>query len=359
MQSQKVEFSPLPVAIVSNDSNTYVNPNNFTEIATDNYTQPYMDAVIRSFYLFPKAFYNTSKYPYAMEFARQQLLYSEVKCIIVIPVDFTEMLVNGLPGIIECIPDSSRITDIQSNLNAVYDSINIFTNQNNLTPQIKLTTSFTPINIPSKFDSISPFSIPEGYNEGFSSTLIIVIPLMVYGIANVLTILIVVKEKPIARLLLTPVKRREILSAKYLTYSSILFVQELGIILASVLGGLFIRGSILNLFIAVYTLAYSGLSVGTFISSVSKTKTEANQLFLASFVIIILLSGSFVPIENMPVYLQAISYILPLSHGGPIISSILTKGASVFGFHFYMLLGVSLVLNILTFIAFYKRRYEV
>ncbi|TXT60420.1 MAG: membrane protein of unknown function [Promethearchaeota archaeon] len=346
MESQKIEFSPLPVAIVSNDSNSYVNPNNFTNLAIDNYTKPYINAVVKSFYLFPKAIYNASKFPYSMELARRQLLNAEIKCIIVIPVDFTEMLANGLPGLIECVPDSSRITDIQKNLNAVYDSIKIFTNENNLTPQIRL-APFTP------------FSIPEDYDEDFSSTLVLVIPLMVYGIANVLTILIIVKEKPIARLLLTPVKRSEILLAKYLTFSAILFVQELGIILAAVFGGLFIRGTIINLFIAVYTLAYSGLSVGIFISAASKTKTEANQLFLASFVVIILLSGSFVPIENMPIYLQAISYVLPLSHGGPMISAILSKGASVFGFHFYMLLAVSLVLNILTFIVFLRRRYEV
>jgi ABC-2 type transport system permease protein len=346
MEQEKVTFSPLPVAIVSNDSNTYINPNNFTEIAVDNYTQPYIDAVIKSLYLFPKAIYNTSKFPYAMELARRQLLYSEIKCIIVIPVDFTEMLINGLPGLIKCIPDSSRITDIQSNLNAVYDSIKIFNDDNNLKPQVKL-RAFTP------------FSIPENYNEGFNSTLVVVLPLMVFGIANVLTILIIVKEKPIPRLLLTPVKRKEILFAKFLTFSIILLFQELGIILAAIFGGLFVKGSIIGLFLAIYMIGYSGLSIGTFISSVSKTKTEANQLFLASFVIIILLSGSFVPIESMPIYLQVISYVLPLSHGGPMIKSILTKGVSVFGFHFYMLLGVSLILNILTFIVFYRRRYEV
>ncbi len=346
MEQEKVTFSPLPVAIVSNDSNAYINPNNFTEIAVDNYTKPYIDAVIKSFYLFPKAIYNTSKYPYAMELARQQLLYSEIKCIIVIPVDFTEMLVNGLPGLINCIPDSSRITDIQNNLNAVYDSIKIFTNDNNLTPQVKL-------------NAFTPFSIPKEYNEGFNSTLVVMLPLMVFGIANVLTILIIVKEKPIPRLLLTPIKRKEILFAKFLTFSIILFIQELGIVLAALFGGLFVKGTIINLFLAIYMIGYSGLSIGTFISSVSKTKTEANQLFLASFVIIILLSGSFVPIESMPIYLQAISYILPLSHGGPMIQSILTKGVSVFGFHFYMLLAVSLILNIFTFIFFYRRRYEV
>jgi len=356
MEQEKVTFSPLPVAIVSNDSKTYINPNNFTKIPVDNYAKPYIDAVIKSFYLFPKAIYNTSKYPYAMEFARRQLLHSEIKCIIVIPVDFTEMLVNGLPGLIECIPDSSRITDIQSNLNAVYDSIRIFTNENNLTPQVNLIPNPALANI---IPEINPFSIPQDYNEGFNSTLVIILPLMVFGIANVLTILIIVKEKPIPRLLLTPVKRKEILFAKFLTFSIILFFQELGIILASIFGGLFLRGSIIDLFLAIYMIGYSGLSVGTFISSVSKTKTEANQLFLASFVIMILLSGSFVPIESMPIYLQAISYVLPLSHGGPMIQSILTKGASIFGFHFYMLLGVSLILNILTLIIFYRRRYEV
>ena len=72
-----------------------------------------------------------------------------------------------------------------------------------------------------------------------------------------------------------------------------------------------------------------------------------------------LLSGIFVPIDSMPIYLQIVAYMPPLSHGDPMITGIVTKGTSIFGQHFYWLLGISVVLFIASFIIFLKRRYEV
>jgi ABC-2 type transport system permease protein len=99
--------------------------------------------------------------------------------------------------------------------------------------------------------------------------------------------------------------------------------------------------------------------MGIFISTVSKTKTEANQLFFAAFIVILLLSGIFVPLGSMPEYLQIIAYILPLSHGEPIIRGILSKGKSVVGFDFYCLLAVSVVCIVLSFLLIKRKRYEV
>ncbi len=346
MTGEAGESPPLPVVIVSNDSNTFINPNNYTESTLDSYSIPYINAANKSELLDLKAVYNSTKFPYSMEIAREELLKSKIGCIIVIPVEFTELLVLGYPGIIECIPDSSRISKVQDSINAVYDSIKIFVEDNHLTPQIIL-------------NGFEEFSVPEEYNLKFSSNIIQLLPLMVFGIANVLTILVIVKENPISRLLLTPVKKTEILISKYFTYSVVLFFQNLAIILATVFSGLYIRGSTFDLFGALYIIGYTGISMGLFISSISKTKTEANQLFFASFIIIILLSGLFVPLGSMPIYLSLFAQLLPLSHANPLIRSVLSKGNSIFGYHFYILLLVSLALNIITFLIFYKRRYEV
>jgi len=338
----------FPVVVVSNDSNTFINPNNYTETTWDNYTLPYVESVNKTKSLDLKAFYNTTKEEekYAMEIARNLLLNGEIRCIIVIPLEFSEMLEFGMPAMIECIPDSSRIAEIQNVLNSVYDSIAMFRQANNLKPQIILEPN-------------EEFSIPPDFNAKLNASLVMILPLMIFGIACVLTILVIVKEKPIARLLLTPVKRAEVLLSKYITYSVVLLIQNLLIITASILGGLYLKGSLFDFFIAVYIIGYTGVSLGLFISSLSKSKTEANQLFFAFFVIIILLSGIFVPLGNMPIYLQFFANILPLSHGSPMVNAILVKGKSVFGFHFLSLLSLSIVLNILTFIIFYKRRYEV
>jgi len=185
------------------------------------------------------------------------------------------------------------------------------------------------------------------------------LPIMTFGIALVLSILVIVKEKPIARLLLTPVKRIEILLSKYITYSIILLIQVSLLVITSLSTGLYLAGTPINLFISLFILGFAGLAMGLFISSISKTKTEANQLFFAFFIIIVILSGIFIPLDSMPLYLQLIAYVLPLSHGDPMISGILTKGNSVVGFHFYWLIAISAVLFFLSFMIFIKRKYEV
>ena len=189
--------------------------------------------------------------------------------------------------------------------------------------------------------------------------IVLVLSFMIIGVGMVSTILIIVQEKPVARLLLTPVKRLEILTAKYLTYMSILVIQNLSLIFTALAFGLYLVGSILDLFLALFILGFTGLALGIFISTLSKTKTQANQLFLATFLVLVLLSGIFIPIDAMPIYLQVIAYIIPLSHGDPLINSIITKGKSVFGFDFFTLLGVSVVLVALSFIIFQRRKYEV
>ena len=281
-----------------------------------------------------------------METARNYLISKTISIIISIPVDFSELLSLGYPGLIDCVVDSSDIQKIQVNINAVYDSIKIFVSQNNLTPQFELT-------------GFEEFSIPENYSEGYNNTMVLTLSFMIIGVGMVSTILIVVQEKPVARLLLTPVKRIEILMAKYITYISILTVQNITLVIAALSFGLYLVGTVIDLFLALFTLGFAGLAIGVFISTLSKTKTQANQLFFATFLVLVLLSGIFIPIEAMPLYLQAIAYVLPLSHGNPLITGIITKGKSVFGFDFFSLLGVSVVLVVLSFILFQRRKYEV
>ncbi len=340
------ETEAIPCMLISYDSNTFINQNDFTESKLDNYTMPYVDAVNKSKMLELVRFYNATEEIYAMEEARNEMLLGNVKVILSLPVDFTEFLEWGLPGLIDCIPDASNIQYIQQNLNSVYDSIKIFINDNNLTPQFIV-------------QGFEEFSIPEGYSRNFNTSIIMALSFMVFGIALVLSILVIVQEKPIARLLLTPVKRSEILLSKYITYTLVLLFQVTLLIISGLSMGLYVAGTIPDLFLALFMIGFSGLTMGVFISSQSKTKTQANQLFLATFLVAVLLSGIFIPIENMPPYLQFIAYILPLSHGDPLLRGIIQKGQSIFGLHFFWLFAISLVLIIVSFIVFNRRKYEV
>jgi len=350
MSTSASKVVPIKIAVVNYDSNSYINQDNYTIITTwDNYSKMYLEAVEKSKYIDLKEYYDASKDIYAMETARDKLRDGKIECIIVIPVEFSEFLTTGLPGIIECVPDTSNAVYIQDRLNAVEDSIDIFVEDNNLDP---------------KYVSMEyqEFSIPSNYNFRFNYNMTMLFSFMVFGISTVLSILVVVQEKPIPRLLLTPAKRYEILTSKFLTYTIVLALQIFLILTSAILNGLYLRNGLLSaidLYIALFMLGFVGLSMGIFISTVSKTKTEANQLFFAAFIVILLLSGIFVPLGSMPEYLQIIAYILPLSHGEPIIRGILSKGKSVVGFDFFCLLGVSVVCIFLSFVIIKRKRYEV
>jgi len=340
------ETQSIPCMLISYDSNTFINQNDFTESNLDNYTMPYVEAVNKSIMLELVRFYNATEEIYAMEAARNALLSGEINIILSLPVDFTELLDFGLPGLIDCVPDASNIQYIQQSLNSVYDSIKIFVNDNNLTPQFQI-------------QGFEEFTIPEGYSNNFNSSIVMALSFMVFGIALVLSILVIVQEKPIARLLLTPVKRSEILLSKFITYTLVLVFQVSLLVISGLVMGLYIAGTITDLFLALFMIGFSGLAMGVFISSQSKTKTQANQLFLAVFLVAVLLSGIFIPIEGMPVYLQVIAYILPLSHGDPLLRGIIQKGQSVLGIHFIWLLVISIILIIISFVIFQRRKYEV
>jgi len=339
--------NPIPCVIVSYDSNTFIPPNYSIPLNLDNYTIFYLDAVVNhTNKLELIKFFNATEEPYAMEKSREMLSNGDISIIIVLSLDFSEMLSIGLPGLIESIPDSSDILYIQQNLNAVYESVVIFTQLYNLTPQFVYT-------------EYKEFSIPSSYNFQFNYQITLTLSFIIFGIAMVLTILVVVQEMPIPRLLLTPVKRKEILISKYITYMIILSIQVSVILTVCLYNGLYCAGSLIDLWIALYTIGFTALSLGIFISTISKTKTEANQLFFVFFIIIVLLSGIFVPISAMPVPLQVFAYILPLSHGDPMIRGILTKGKSFFGFDFLCLVGLSIVLMIISFIIMKRKHYEV
>ena len=339
-------IQPVECVIVSYDSNVYIDESMLNGSVSSDYTLPYVDAVNKSEYTNLVQFYNATEDIYAMETARMMLLSSNIKVILSLPVAFSEFITLGLPGLIDCVPDASDIKNIQDILNAVYDSVKIFVNENNLTPQFELT-------------GFEEFSIPEGYSFRFNYNITLTLSFIVFGVSMVLTILVVVQEKPVARLLLTPAKRSEILISKYLTYTLILILQIILLIISTLICRLYLAGSLIDLFIALFSIGFTGLSMGIFISTQSKTKTEANQLFFAIFIVILLLSGIFIPIDAMPIYLQVIAYILPLSHGDPMIRGIITKGKSIFGFDFFALLILSIVLVTISFIIFKRRKYEV
>lgn len=134
----------------------------------------------------------------------------------------------------------------------------------------------------------------------------------------IVTALSVAREREMGtfdQLLVSPLLPIEILIGK--TIPAIIIALAEGTII--ILAGIFVfqipfTGNLIVLYFSLFVFVCSIVGVGLFISSLSSTQQQA---ILGTFVFMspaVLLSGFATPIENMPVWLQYLTYINPLRY---------------------------------------------
>jgi ABC-2 type transport system permease protein len=151
---------------------------------------------------------------------------------------------------------------------------------------------------------------------------------------SVLTSLTVAREwdrGTMEQLIATPVKPVELIIGKLVPYFTIGFIDTvLAIIMSTLLFDVPLRGSVSLLLALSAIFLFGGLSMGILISVVAKTQVIANQMaMLSSFLPAFLLSGFIFSISNMPVPLQAVTYLIPARYFVTILKGIFLKGVSL------------------------------
>lgn len=148
---------------------------------------------------------------------------------------------------------------------------------------------------------------------------------------TVLTALSIVREKEqgtIEKLKVTPLQPVDIIIGKMLPYSIIAFFSFIIIFLA----GIFIfkipfRGNLLLLFLFALISIFVGLSYGLFISSLTNSQQVAWMIsMLTTLLPSMILSGFVFLIPSMPVFLQAITYLVPARYIISAMRGIILKG---------------------------------
>jgi ABC-2 type transport system permease protein len=87
------------------------------------------------------------------------------------------------------------------------------------------------------------------------------------------------------------------------------------------------RGSLALLFGMCLIYLLSTLGLGLFVSTISKTQQQAMMTAIFFFLTpMIYLSGFVFPIENMPKWIQTITYLIPLRYFLIIVRGIFLKG---------------------------------
>jgi ABC-2 type transport system permease protein len=100
-------------------------------------------------------------------------------------------------------------------------------------------------------------------------------------------------------------------------------------VLGDVLFNVPLRGSLVELYLAALVFITANLSLGIFISTLTRTQFQAMQMSFFTFLPQILLSGFMFPFAGMPLPAQYVAEILPLTHFLRLVRGIMLRGASL------------------------------
>jgi len=172
------------------------------------------------------------------------------------------------------------------------------------------------------------------YNPALKSVFMFVpgvITILLMLITAMMTSISIAKEKEMGTmeiLLVSPMRPIQIIAGKVLPYVLLAFTNALIILVLSYFVlGMPVKGSLVLLLAESLLFIVMALSLGIFISTVSKSQQMAMMLSMFALMLpTILLSGFIFPIENMPIALQILSNIMPPRWFIVIVKSIMIKG---------------------------------
>ncbi len=184
------------------------------------------------------------------------------------------------------------------------------------------------------------------------------IALILLIISAMLTSLTIAREKEqgtMEILLVSPLPPLLIILGKVAPYAILSFINAvLVLVLGYFVFGVPIIGSLTLLLIICMLYVITALSLGTLISTISKTQQDAMMRSLMGLMIpSMILSGFIFPLASMPVVLQYLGHIIPATYFIAILKGIMLRGV---GFNF-ILFEVSVLLGMTLFFLFmtYKK----
>jgi ABC-2 type transport system permease protein len=98
----------------------------------------------------------------------------------------------------------------------------------------------------------------------------------------------------------------------------------------------------------IFLLVFASLGAGLFISVVSDSERQAVQLSLLMLLASVFFSGFVLPVHEFAVFLQPVSYALPVTSGIRLLQDLMLRGGTVAWWQIGLLAGIGLALLLLT-----------
>jgi ABC-2 type transport system permease protein len=252
----------------------------------------------------------------------QALDRGQAQVALVVPVNFARDLERGQTVGLQVIVDGSDSNIATIALSYVEAIVTRFSEQ--IPVQLG-----APRRTPALEGRLRVWYNPDLESRNFIVPGLIAVIMMV--IAAMLTSLTVAREwerGTMEQLIATPIRVPELVFGKLLPYLGIAVLD----VALCMLVGIFVfrvpfRGSILVLILVSTAFLVGVLSLGLFISVKARTQLLASQIAtLATFLPSLMLSGFGAPIENMPGWLQAVTYVVPARYYVTALKGLFLKG---------------------------------
>ncbi len=134
----------------------------------------------------------------------------------------------------------------------------------------------------------------------------------------------------IERLLVSPLRRTELVVGYVIGFTIFALVQSLVVLLYTI-GVLRVHyhGNLALLFLVTGLLTIGGVNMGIFVSAFARNELQVIQFVPLLIAPQILLGGLFFPVKSLPIVLHQLAYLFPLTYAGFALKDIMLRG---FGF---------------------------
>jgi ABC-type multidrug transport system permease subunit len=151
-------------------------------------------------------------------------------------------------------------------------------------------------------------------------------------VTTLLTAFAIVRERErgtLEQLLVTPIKPFGLMLGKLVPYGLIGFFETCTVLtVMRVIFDVPINGSVALLILLSVLFLFTALAIGLLISTRAQNQVQAFQLAWLILLPSVLLSGFMFPRSSMPLFMQAIGYLIPATHFMEIIRGIVLRGAT-------------------------------
>jgi len=261
---------------------------------------------------------------FSMKSLNKPMLQKKVEIIIEIPGGFEKQLMNGQSVSTQIITDA--VNGSAANLMTYYASM-IFMdfNRNIIIKYLGKDLMGSQIKVMPRYW----FNPNLDYKTYMVPGILV---LLVTLIGAFLSGMNVVREKEIGtieQLNVTPIKKYQFIIGKLFPFWVIaMFDLSFGLVIAKLVFSIPIVGSIglITGVAAIYLLLVLG--IGLFISTISDTQQQAMFLAWFFFVVFIMMSGLFTPVEAMPQWAQVINVVNPIAYFIDFMRLVMLKGAT-------------------------------